>query len=573
MSRPSRIGLALLTTLSVGLLLAPSAFGGHFHLYSCTDPATHAALPTDGWAQAPGSEPTTENSCASSGGIVVSVKRECLNCTSSYEFSVTPGLAMTAATVYREGFMNEGGLGWWSSPEDILSEANYFDLCKGASYEPNVRGGFCNLGNVGYYNECKAPAVCVSGSRPYVPYDVVPIPATHLPSSHLYVNATCSLQGCLGYEDMRSADIELTQMTQPTAVATSGSLTTATTLRGVMDVSITADDPTSGIFQAVLQSNGRSVAKQIIDANGGKCIPYGEASDGTTIFLYERPCPLGVNNVDVPFDTAALPEGPQQVSIIVTDAAGNAVPILSRSVTVENSGAYLIRAHAEEQEKALAARGACNAQCDEHAKMLTTMAHLARKPFARHFARSGLSLSGQLVNHAGAPMPNATVELIELPAYEHSKLVVLGHAPTDAQGRWTFRVPRGPSRTLTVGYRARSNDSRYAASVSFHERVAAGVVLHAPRHTVPGRKVEFEGTLLGGYVPKQGVYVCLELYYAGKWRQISLLHADRLGKFSYGYKFAAVPFVTYEFRARVPPFPNYPFLGGKSPAVGVRLLP
>jgi hypothetical protein len=104
---------------------------------------------------------------------------------------------------------------------------------------------------------------------------------------------------------MRSADIELTQTTQPTAVVTGGNLTTATTLRGVMDVSITADDPASGIFQAVLQSNGRTIAKQVIDPNAGRCVPHGEASDGTAIFLYEQPCPLDVSSVEVPFDTSS----------------------------------------------------------------------------------------------------------------------------------------------------------------------------------------------------------------------------------------------------------------------------
>jgi hypothetical protein len=482
-----------------------------------------------------------------------------------YTFSAPAGLPITAATIYRESYNDSLTYGWWASPENLFSEPDLFDFCQGAGETP------CARGNVAVYSECSRNYTFCK-NRPYAPYDVLSVPPVDLPSSHLYFNAVCMAKSCNGYEYMRSADIELTQTTQPTAVATGGSLTTATTLQGTADVSITADDLASGIFQAVLQSNGHTVARQTIDANGGKCVPYGEATDGTEIFLYEQPCPMSVSDVDVSFDTALLPDGPQQVSIFVTDAAGIATPILSRSVTVENSGAYLIRVHAE-QERALAARGACNAQCDEHATMLTANAALARKPFARRFARSGLSLSGQLVNHAGSPMPNATVELSELPAYEHSKLVVLAHTTTDAMGRWRFRVPRGPSRALTVGYRARVNDSAYAARVAFRERVAAGVVLHAPPRTVAGRRVNFEGQLLGGYVPKGGVYVSLEIYYTGTWREIALLHADRQGVFGYGYQFAAIGSATYRFRARVPPLPDYPFRGGASPAVGIHLVP
>jgi hypothetical protein len=372
---------------------------------------------------------------------------------------------------------------------------------------------------------------------------------------------------------MRSADLELTQTTQPTAIATGGSLTTETTLRGVMDISVTADDPTSGVFQAVLQSNGRTVAKQVLDTNGGKCVPYGEASDGTEIFLYQEPCPLGVSSVDVHFDTASLPDGPQQVSILVTDAAGNAAPILSRAVTVENSGAYLIRQHTEEQERALAALGPCNAQCDEHATLRTGNTALkARKPVKRSFAHSGLVLRGQLLSQSGSAMANATVELSEQPRYEH-RPVLLARVTTDADGHWRFRVPQGPSRTLTVGYRARLNDPGYATELSFRELVRAGVVLRAPKHTHPGETVNFRGQLLGGHVPKGGVYVTLKIFFERHWREIKVLKTNQRGEFAYAYEFAPIGTATWRFRARVLSFPGYDFLSAASRPVGIQLLP
>jgi hypothetical protein len=170
-------------------------------------------------------------------------------------------------------------------------------------------------------------------------------------------------------------------------------------------------------------------------------------------------------------------------------------------------------------------------------------------------------------------MPNATMELTELPAYEHARRVLLARTTTNAKGQWAFRVPRGPSRILTVGYRARVNDSAHAAQLSLRELVAAAIALHAPKRTVPGRTVNFRGALLGGFVPKRGVYVSLEIYYAGTWREIALLHADRHGRFGYGYKFASIGSATYRFRAHVPPLPGYPFQGGASHPVGIHLLP
>lgn len=552
-------------SLVLALTYASVASAGHFHLYSCTDPITHAPLPTDGWSPTPGLVVYNENNCASSNGIEVYLNPGAVNGTSSYMFSAPPGLTITAATLYREGVINGRARGLWASPENNLVESNIFDVCQGAGET------LCDLGNVGTLHECKPLAFC--GPAPYAPHDTLPVPSTHLPSSRLYVDVQCLQQGCDGYEDLRSADIELSQSTPPTGVATGGSLTSATTLRGVMDVAITADDPASGVFEAVLQSNGRTVSKQVIDANSGRCEPYGEAADGTTIFLYAQPCPLGISSVDVPIDTSALPDGPQQVGVLVTDAAGNATSILSRNVTVENSGAYLVRVHREEQERAVAARGACNAECDEHAAIESADATLARRPFARRFIHSGLTLQGQLLDHAGRPMANATVELTELPAYEGAKQVVLARATTDGKGRWSFRVPRGPSRTLTVGYRAWANDAIFAAQVTLHERVAAGVTLHAPRSTKPGRTVQFLGRLLGGFVPRKGALVSLEIRYAGAWREIALLRSDRRGRFGYRYTFAPIGVATYRFRARVPAMPGYPFQAGASQPLGIHLLP
>lgn len=551
--------------LVLALACAPVAVAGHFHLYSCTDPVTHAPLPTDGWSPTPGLVVYNENNCPSSNGIEVYLNPGVVSGTSSYMFSAPPGLTITAATLYREGVINGRARGLWASPENNLVESNIFDVCQGAEETP------CYLGNVGILHECKPLAFC--GPAPYSPYDTLPVPSTHLPASHLYVDVQCLQQGCDGYEDLRSADIQLSQPTPPTAVATGGSLTSAMTLRGVMDVAITADDAASGVFEAVLQSNGRTISKQVIDANNGKCEPYGEASDGTTIFLYAQPCPLGISSVDVPIDTSALPDGPQQVGILVTDAAGNATSILNRNVTVENSGAYLVRVHREELERALAARGACNGECDEHAAITSADATLARRPFARRFSRSGLTLRGQLLDHAGLPMANATVELTELPADEGAKPAVLARATTDAQGQWSFRVPRGPSRSLTVGYRARANDATFAAQITLHERVSAGVTLQAPRSTRPGRVVKFVGRLLGGFVPRKGALVSLEIRYAGAWREIALLRSDRRGRFGYRYTFAPIGAATYRFRAQVPAMPGYPFQAGASQSLGIHLLP
>jgi hypothetical protein len=464
--------------------------------------------------------------------------------------------------------MNSRARSFWAAPENVVSETDDFDLCQGVAGQ--VEETYCYLGNVFFDKECKAPTLC--GPRPYAPHDTLVVPSSHLPARHLAFDVICLMQGCGGYESLRSADIDLQQTDGPTATATGGSLTSASTLRGIADIEITATDPASGVFQAILQSNGHTVTKQIIDVNGGKCEPYGEDPDGSQIFLYTQPCPLAVSNIDVPFDTARLPDGPQQLSILVSDAAGNTIAILGRDVTVENSGQYLIRVQREQQEKALAARGACNAECDDHASIHTAEAKLSQRRFFRRYVHSGITLKGQLLDHAGLPMGGALVELRQQASYLGAPNTLLATTTTNTDGAWTFRVPKGPSRLLTVGYRSRSKDLSFAAQFQLHETVAAGVRLSAPRQAHPGRTFVFRGRVAGGHIPRGGALVSLEIYYGSEWREIALLHTRRHGVFVYGYTFAAIGAATYKFRAQVPAIVGYPFAASASPSTDIHLL-
>ncbi len=380
------------------------------------------------------------------------------------------------------------------------------------------------------------------------------------------------MQGCYAYEYLRSADIVLEQSTGPTAVETGGGLASASTLRGVADIEVTATDPASGVFQAILQADGKTVSRQIIDANGGNCEPYKEEPNGSDVFLHVLPCPQAVSNVDVPFNTAQIPDGSHQVSVLVSDAAGNTTTILSRSVVVENGGEYLIRVQHEQQEQALAARGACNAECDDHASLRATDPKLTTKAFTRRFDRSGLILEGRLLDHAGSPMKGAVIELRRQADYPGAPDVLEATSTTDARGGWKFRVPRGPSRVLTVGYRSRSKDPSFAAQLQYHETVKAGVRLTAPRQAQPGRSFEFHGYVAGGYIPSGGALLSLEIYYAGEWREIALLHTDSRGRFTYHYAFSPIGFSRYGFRAHLPHVVGYPFASAVSPSAYIRLL-
>jgi hypothetical protein len=161
-------------------------------------------------------------------------------------------------------------------------------------------------------------------------------------------------------------------------------------------------------------------------------------------------------------------------------------------------------------------------------------------------------------------MKGAVVELDQEANYLGARSVPVATTTTDASGTWKLRVPKGPSRVLTVGYRSHANDPAFAAQLQYRETVGAGVRLSAPPHARAGEAFAFRGSLAGGYVPREGVLVSLEIYYAGAWREIALLRTNGRGAFAYRYIFAAIGPATYRFRATLPHTIAYPFATASS---------
>ena len=312
----------------------------------------------------------------------------------TWTFTAPADTHIVAARLYRSAEANYRALAYWASPANEYTSSNAFDSCQGSSEK-----SACTLGNT-KASSCE-PVSC------YSPSDVLDVPAANLPSLQLSLSMRC-FYGCGGSETLHSADITLEQDFCPTGSATGGSLTTQPILQGVEDISISASDPGSGVFQAIFEIDGKVLAAQTIDTNGGSCQPYRTAQDGTNVFLNPQPCPQSVTAVDVPFNTALVPDGSHQLTVVVSDVAGNTTSILTRTVAFNNSGEYTLQVQrqqqAERQAQELATRGVCNAGCDDHASLQAVLAKLARRAFTRPYADSALTLAGRLLDHLGAPI-------------------------------------------------------------------------------------------------------------------------------------------------------------------------
>ena len=537
------LSAGLISGAALLLLLAAVAHAGRYHAYSCRTPSGQAA-PVDGWSGSLPSEGSVDdyaqNTCSEGGALIAALGEQTTHFgnvdQATWTLAIPTPETLTAATIWR------ASRGHWTSGERAVYQA-----WMSGPTEPKV------------FDECIASFCSGQGEvgNPFASTNRVVVPSADL-GTHVYANVNCF--GALSYECghgfgdptgyaaaeyMYAADLVLEQTESPTAGSPSGPLASEQPLHGTSDLIFSATDPGAGVYQAIFSVDGHVVQETVINENGGHCRNVGQTTDGLPAFLYVQPC-LKSLTADVGFDSTRVSNGPHHLVVSVSDAAGNTATVLDRSIVVQNE------------------LGTCNAECDAHASLHPANAQLLRGTITRRYANSGLTLTGQLVDHAGVPMPGAMIELRQQASYPGAANVLVATTTTDAKGGWKLRVPRGPSRLVTVGYRSRSNNPTFATQLQYRETVAAGVRLSAPRRARPGRAFAFRGGLAGGYIPPGGALVSLEIFFGGEWREIALLRTNRRGAFAYRYTFAAIGPATYRFRAQLPHTIGYPFASGAS---------
>jgi len=315
---------------------------------------------------------------------------------------------------------------------------------------------------------------------------------------------------------------------------------------------MTGTDSGSGIYQAILEVDGKEAQSTTVDNNDGHCENVGQTTDGSPAFLYVAPCRLEVNDQYVSFNMGSISDGPHRLAVLVTDAAGNATTVLNREVIV--------------------GRGACNGTCGDQAKLAASDAKLL-KPITRRYGRSGVRLSGVLREPTGSPVAGARLELLQQAAYTGAPIRAVASTTTNAAGQWTFVVSRGPSRSLLVVWRSHVLDAGYAAQLEYHERVYADIGLSARRSVPAGVPFTFRGELVGGYTPPERSVIQMEIFFLGRWRTIETLRTNARGRFAYRYTFSpeAATRASYLFRAVTQYSRTYPFLAAASRPVRVRV--
>jgi hypothetical protein len=369
---------------------------------------------------------------------------------------------------------------------------------------------------------------------------------------HQFDNGHCEGGGTsiVTFAGISSATLTLEDDSPPQATVIGGTLTNGTELEGTQTLAVNASDTGSGIYQAILEVDGKEAQSTIVDNNGGHCENVGQTTDGRPAFLYVVPCKLEINSQYLSFNLSNVSNGPHRLTVLVTDAAGNATTAFERDLVV--------------------GRGACNGTCDDHATLAPSNPAFL-KPITRRYTRSALTISGSLHEPSGAYVAGAQVQLLQQASYIGAPLLPIATTTTNPTGGWAFAVPRGPSRLLRVVWRSHALDASYAMQLDFHEKVLADIELRAPRRVRVGVLFGFRGKLAGGYIPSERIIVQMEIFYLHRWRTIETVRTNRGGSFTYPYAFGTGAGRSYLFRASIHYTSTYPFLASTSRPVRVRV--
>jgi hypothetical protein len=591
----STIAMAAIVALCLLADGAGVAQAGEYHVYSCRMPDGQAA-PTDGWSgSTSGVSGSTKDTCATDGALLAALSdgttHEVETDRATWTFNAPVEMMIATATLWRASNADGGWAtnatyeSWIAGPENKDVEADVIDQCV-AEFGCQTGAGNANAG--------------MSSSN------LVTVLPEYL-GTHLYMNVSCAgspkfacpsgkgdSNGYAAALYLYAADLVLDQSSQPTVTNVEGELATATTLSGTADLALHAEDPGSGVYQAVFTVDGAETGRTVLDENHGRCHDVGQTTDGLPAFLYLQPCPSNLN-VDLPFDTTALADGTHHLVVSVTNAAGNSTVALDRKVTLANhppaptppqqitptpqqpssSGQTPTTttkydpssspnaAPQTQSGNGTNASGGATLQVRWSATARTSLAG------ARGHAETAV---GRLAAPDGAAIGGASIQVLLTPSFQGAPTHTLATARTAADGSFRVRLPAAtPSSRITFAYSSHPAQPVPDITARLELTVAAQLTLRvAPRTSHVDGTIAFTGTLLGGPLPPGGKQLVLEARTPhSSWRQFKALSTIAYGHYRANYRFRLAGPITYEFRALSPKEADFPFAAGSSNVVRV----
>ncbi len=176
---------------------------------------------------------------------------------------------------------------------------------------------------------------------------------------------------------------------------------------------------------------------------------------------------------------------------------------------------------------------------------------------------------GRLVNSDGQGIAGAEVRVLSSSPISPEQLVAV--LQTDRDGRYRYTAGASTSRTLRFAYAG--SPLVLPAERAIRMTVPALTSLRVNRHRVlNGQAVSFNGRLRTRPAPAGGKLVELQARLTDRWQTFRTARTDGAGRWAIPYRFKRTRGVQrFHFRARLPREASYPFAGGGSRTLTVRV--
>lgn len=344
-----------------------------------------------------------------------------------------------------------------------------------------------------------------------------------------------------GSISITSAYIVLSPSATPSVSALAGSLTSGGSQHGTQDVTFTtADSGGPGIYQVTATIDGKTIYQATPNLNGGACSSVGNY--GAALEFYSaNPCPQSVP-VSLPIETGTLPDGIHSLMVTATDAAGN---VSSASQVIFRTENLISTASAG--RVARTGTGGEPAYLVQFDGLTNGLLHGVR----RSYVDSALTLSGTLTTPQGAVAPDVPVHLFGRDGSGAGTETVLASTTSDAAGHWSLTAPKGPSRTLRIGY-GQANAASTQAGSTVKESVSPTLRLRIRNET--GGHLSFTGRVSISPLARPYPIVVIEASSDGRHWQIvgHQTRTDSEGVFHLAYSSAFSVGGRFAFRASTP---------------------
>jgi hypothetical protein len=538
---PGRLLLAAAILLppaaaTAALLTATAAYAGSWVEVSCVNPSQSAA-PSEGWTSfaAGGGYGSNRGTGCGPGSPMFAIL--------SMDAAVGVGSAETLQYTPPGGSRLIGG----SVDVSMYADGGGFNASGTAvAYSPEYA---YNASSV-FFQCASGLTPCANGTNDFA--GVLGIPGGR--GGNLYLSAGCGghegyacnsggSEGAWSLVRLWWANLLLENDSPPTGSGFSGSLLAAAA-HGTADLQFAAADPGGpGVYLVTLQIDGHTAYQATPDGNAGHCVAVG-SSGGAWMFDYQQPCKQA-ETVDVPVDTTGLADGAHALKVFVTDAAQNSSVVYDGTITTTNRTTV----------SALLSSPLASAPGSEpsYAIVLDRPTDALGKHIRRSFNASALTLSGELCNPAGVPVPDGPVALVAQNGNPPTgPFTVLAHTSSDAAGQWVLRASRGPSRLLRIVSGKPARQANLGSGVALTESVSP--VLGLRIRTPGGARLVFSGRLAISPLGSPRPLVIIETRAGPTWEVVGTpVRVARDGSYRFVYRSSPLTLGRrFAFRAETP---------------------